>query len=136
MPRKRSRCRTWLVWARPFVPLRAHVRGAPAERCAAAVLAVARGGGGPAPQPGGAAIGSGILGARVSAAGLGWRAHWMRQQRGAARYNCADSLDRTNVGSFFGAVQVRADMRRMAGDIWACAPGGAGTGEGGVRAAG
>jgi hypothetical protein len=42
----------------------------------------------------------------VSCAGLGWQARWFRQQRGIARYNCADSLDRTNVGSFFGAVQV------------------------------
>lgn len=38
------------------------------------------------------------------------QAKWFRQQRGIARYNCADSLDRTNVGSFFGAVQVRFSM--------------------------
>jgi hypothetical protein len=31
---------------------------------------------------------------------------WFKQQQGVTRYNCADSLDRTNVGSFFGAVQV------------------------------
>ncbi len=43
-----------------------------------------------------------------SAAGRGWQARWYHQQRGVARYNCADSLDRTNVASFFGAVQARA----------------------------
>ncbi len=43
----------------------------------------------------------------TSYAGMGWRARWFRQQRGITRYNCADSLDRTNVGSFFGAIQVR-----------------------------
>ncbi len=43
-------------------------------------------------------------------AGL-WRATCHERvwpQVGVVRYNCADSLDRTNVGSFFGAVQVRA----------------------------
>lgn len=48
----------------------------------------------------------GITGPRTSAAGIGWHVHWLRQQKGVMRYNCADSLDRTNVGSFFGAVQV------------------------------
>jgi hypothetical protein len=42
-----------------------------------------------------------------SDAGQGWRVRWFKQQQGVTRYNCADSLDRTNVGSFFGAVQVR-----------------------------
>ncbi|GIL81031.1 hypothetical protein Vretimale_9264 [Volvox reticuliferus] len=56
--------------------------------------------------------GTGIVGPRVSAAGVGWRAHWIRQQRGVTRYNCADSLDRTNVGSFFGAVQVLIEQCR------------------------
>jgi len=42
-----------------------------------------------------------------SSAGQGWCARWFKQQQGVTRYNCADSLDRTNVGSFFGAVQVR-----------------------------
>lgn len=41
-----------------------------------------------------------------SSVGRGWVARWFKQQRGVTRYNCADSLDRTNVGSFFGAVQV------------------------------
>ncbi|KXZ46422.1 hypothetical protein GPECTOR_43g858 [Gonium pectorale] len=56
--------------------------------------------------------GTGIIASRVSAAGVGWRAHWMKQQRGVTRYNCADSLDRTNVGSFFGAVQVLIEQCR------------------------
>ena len=43
----------------------------------------------------------------LTSAGRGWQARWFRQQRGIMRYNCADSLDRTNVASFFGAVQVR-----------------------------
>ncbi len=42
----------------------------------------------------------------LSAAGLGWQARWFRQQRGVVRFNCADSLDRTNVASFYGALQV------------------------------
>lgn len=59
--------------------------------------------------------GTGILSGtdrRISRAGVGWHAHWMRQQRGIARYNCADSLDRTNVGSFFGALQVFIEQCR------------------------
>ena len=35
-----------------------------------------------------------------------WRMRWRRQQRGLERYNCADSLDRTNAASYFAAVQV------------------------------
>jgi hypothetical protein len=53
-----------------------------------------------------AAVAAGRQG--YSSAGLGWVARWFKQQRGVTRYNCADSLDRTNVGSFFGAVQVGA----------------------------
>ena len=48
----------------------------------------------------------------TSPCGRGWLARWHRQQRGVARYNCADSLDRTNVGSFFGAVQVLVEQCR------------------------
>ncbi|KAF6264364.1 hypothetical protein COO60DRAFT_1698391 [Scenedesmus sp. NREL 46B-D3] len=47
-----------------------------------------------------------------SSAGQGWVARWFKQQRGVTRYNCADSLDRTNVGSFFGAVQVFVEQCR------------------------
>lgn len=50
---------------------------------------------------------AGVAAARgCSPVGRGWMARWYKQQRGVTRYNCADSLDRTNVGSFFGAVQV------------------------------
>ncbi|KAF5842707.1 SacI homology domain-containing protein [Dunaliella salina] len=52
------------------------------------------------------ASGWGVQGPCLSGCGLGWQVRWLLQQRGLARYNCADSLDRTNVGSFFGAVQV------------------------------
>jgi hypothetical protein len=31
---------------------------------------------------------------------------WRQQQQGVLRYNCADSLDRTNAASYFVAVQV------------------------------
>lgn len=54
----------------------------------------------------------GIIDKQQSMAGIGWRVFWMRQQRGVTRYNCADSLDRTNVGSFFGAVQVFVEQCR------------------------
>lgn len=48
----------------------------------------------------------------ITSAGKGWQARWLKQQRGLVRYNCADSLDRTNVSSFFGAVQVLAEQCR------------------------
>jgi hypothetical protein len=54
-----------------------------------------------------AAVAAGQQG--YSSAGQGWVARWFKQQRGVTRYNCADSLDRTNVGSFFGAVQVNVE---------------------------
>ena len=31
---------------------------------------------------------------------------WRSRQKGVVRYNCADSLDRTNAASYFAAVQV------------------------------
>ena len=31
---------------------------------------------------------------------------WRSKQKGVVRYNCADSLDRTNAASYFAAVQV------------------------------
>lgn len=55
----------------------------------------------------------------MSSAGMGWQARWFRQQRGIVRYNCADSLDRTNVASFYGALQVR-----LRASCWDCAAGG------------
>ncbi|GAX77587.1 hypothetical protein CEUSTIGMA_g5031.t1 [Chlamydomonas eustigma] len=48
----------------------------------------------------------------LSNAGMGWQARWFSQQRGVVRYNCADSLDRTNVASFFGAMQVFVEQCR------------------------
>jgi hypothetical protein len=48
-------------------------------------------------------------------AGEGWASLAARQQRGLCRYNCADSLDRTNVASFFAAVQVFAEQCRALG---------------------
>lgn len=35
---------------------------------------------------------------------------WLSQQQGVVRYNCADSLDRTNAASYFGAVQALAEQ--------------------------
>eukprot|EP00210_Caulerpa_lentillifera_P003458 g3300.t1 len=39
--------------------------------------------------------------------------HWYTQQEGLARYNCADSLDRTNIASFFISVQVFVEQCRL-----------------------
>lgn len=35
---------------------------------------------------------------------------WRQRQEGLLRYNCADSLDRTNAASYFIAVQVRSNQ--------------------------
>jgi len=45
----------------------------------------------------------------------GWRVRWEAQQRGCVRFNCADSLDRTNAASYFCAVQARRDAA-----CWLC----------------
>ncbi|KAG1680617.1 hypothetical protein FOA52_015066 [Chlamydomonas sp. UWO 241] len=50
----------------------------------------------------------------TNAVGVGSHTVW-REQRGLMRYNCADSLDRTNVSSFFGAVQVLVEQCRELG---------------------
>lgn len=42
-----------------------------------------------------------------------WRMRWHSQQHGLERYNCADSLDRTNAASYFGAVQVHPAMPHL-----------------------
>lgn len=42
-----------------------------------------------------------------------WQARWVRQQQGVLRYNCADSLDRTNAASYFAAVQVGSAGARL-----------------------
>jgi len=39
--------------------------------------------------------------------------HWRQQQQGMLRFNCADSLDRTNAASYFVAVQARAIVCRL-----------------------
>ena len=39
-----------------------------------------------------------------------WQMRWQSQQQGLERYNCADSLDRTNAASYFGAVQVHPTL--------------------------
>jgi hypothetical protein len=62
-----------------------------------------------------AAVAAGHQG--YSSAGQGWVARWFKQQRGVTRYNCADSLDRTNVGSFFGAVQVSVVSECVSGFV-------------------
>jgi hypothetical protein len=66
----------------------------------------------------------------VTPAGEGWAVVWHGQQRGLCRYNCADSLDRTNVGSFFGAVQVFAEQCRTLGVAVAVTSAGGGGGGG------
>lgn len=35
-----------------------------------------------------------------------WEMHWQAQQQGVLRFNCADSLDRTNAASYFAGIQV------------------------------
>ncbi|KAK9818315.1 hypothetical protein WJX72_010447 [[Myrmecia] bisecta] len=44
-----------------------------------------------------------------------WAMRWSGQQQGLLRYNCADSLDRTNAASYFGAVQVLVEQCRRLG---------------------
>jgi hypothetical protein len=58
--------------------------------------------------PGGADAGEILPPQAVKNAGLGGGVYKVNvRQSGVVRYNCADSLDRTNAASFFGAVQVR-----------------------------
>ena len=42
-----------------------------------------------------------------------WQVRWQQYQQGVLRYNCADSLDRTNAASYFAAVQVRSDVAKL-----------------------
>lgn len=44
-------------------------------------------------------------------------------QRGVVRYNCADSLDRTNLASFFGAAQLLVEQCRRLGLVLEAPPG-------------
>jgi WW domain len=41
--------------------------------------------------------------------------HWRQQQQGMLRFNCADSLDRTNAASYFVAVQASLHSDHLAG---------------------
>ena len=43
-----------------------------------------------------------------------WSVRWRSVQRGLGRYNCADSLDRTNAATYFAAVQVDLRVARGA----------------------
>jgi hypothetical protein len=53
----------------------------------------------------------------------------VKWQRGVLRYNCADSLDRTNLASYFAAIQVLAEQCNLLGlDI--------GSGGGGAKGSG
>eukprot|EP00958_Prasinococcus_capsulatus_P006767 scaffold630_cov399-Prasinococcus_capsulatus_cf.AAC.2 len=47
--------------------------------------------------------------------GFGDDASYIRRQKGFMRYNCADSLDRTNLASYFIAVQALHEQCRMLG---------------------
>ncbi|KAK9864967.1 hypothetical protein WJX84_007279 [Apatococcus fuscideae] len=44
-----------------------------------------------------------------------WKMHWQSQQQGVLRFNCADSLDRTNAASYFAAIQVLVEQCRAIG---------------------
>eukprot|EP00951_Prasinocladus_malaysianus_P003132 scaffold22234_cov27-Prasinocladus_malaysianus.AAC.1 len=45
----------------------------------------------------------------------GWQIRWKRQQYGVLRFNCADSLDRTNVASYFSAVMSLVEQTKSVG---------------------
>ena len=49
------------------------------------------------------------------AKGAGDSVRYIRRQKGFMRYNCADSLDRTNLASYFVAVQALHEQCRMLG---------------------
>ena len=64
-----------------------------------------------------AGVSRGVCGAAADHTGAGnarekVTAQW---QRGVLRYNCADSLDRTNLASYFAAIQVLAEQCRVLG---------------------
>lgn len=58
-----------------------------------------------------------VSAAAADAHGGGGRMYfrWMKRQKGFIRFNCADSLDRTNVATFFHSWQVVAEMCRQLG---------------------
>jgi hypothetical protein len=47
--------------------------------------------------------------------GSRWRMKWLRRQRGLLRFNCADSLDRTNAATCFGSLPVLQEGLRLLG---------------------
>lgn len=49
-----------------------------------------------------------------------WRMRWHRQQRGIVRFNCADSLDRTNAATCFAMLPVRGCSSVVSGGVQAC----------------
>ena len=64
----------------------------------------------PAADPGSelpaAAVGRGMPDGACTPYDSAWNVRWRSVQRGLGRYNCADSLDRTNAATYFAAVQV------------------------------
>ena len=65
----------------------------------------------------------------VDAAGYSFpvRVRYTERQKGVTRFNCADSLDRTNVAGFFSAVQVMIEQSKRLGlDFLQATEGGAG----------
>ena len=102
-------------------------------------LAAGTGSGAGAEAAAGAGAGTGAeAGAGAGAAsgelGLGGGGKMtVKWQRGVLRYNCADSLDRTNLASYFAAIQVLAEQCRLLGipiETGGGAGAGAGTGAG------
>ena len=45
----------------------------------------------------------------------GWAVQWSQQQSGVLRFNCADSLDRTNVASYFAATESLVEQVKVCG---------------------
>ena len=49
-----------------------------------------------------------------------WRMRWSGQQSGLLRFNCADSLDRTNAATCFAMLPVLQEQLRMLGVVLEC----------------
>ena len=45
----------------------------------------------------------------------GWVVQWSQEQTGVIRFNCADSLDRTNVASYFAATESLVEQAKVCG---------------------
>ena len=76
------------------------IGSSPAESAATAPAAD------PGPEPPAAAAGRGMPDGACTPYDSAWNVRWRAAQRGLGRYNCADSLDRTNAATYFAAVQV------------------------------